>query len=302
MRLQHLHLILALAETGTLRAAGARLNVTQPALTKALHKLEEEFGTALVTRSPKGVRLTPAGELLAARAATAVRELERAREEVAWQLQLERARVTVGVSPAAAIVLLPGALGRMRARWPQVQVGVLDAIYPRALTMVRAGEIDIAAGPMPPDGVGRDLRVAPLFDAQQILVVRASHPLAGARRLGDLERAAWVVTGPLNGPGDPKHLGFEQRGLESPPVVLQCESFSTLLAVLPSIDAVAIMPEGFFAAYAARMGIVRLPIEDPLPRVSLHAVWRADTPLTAPATRLLEALEQEASEVRRRKD
>jgi LysR family transcriptional regulator, regulator of abg operon len=300
MRLQHLHLILALAETGTLRAAAGRLNVSQPALTKALRQLEEEFATTLVTRSSKGVRLTPSGELLAARAVSAVRELDRARDEVAWQLQNVRARVAIGVSPAAAIVLLPGALARMRARWPQVQIGVIDAIYPRALTMIRAGELDLAAGPMPPDGVGRDLRVAPLFDAQQILVVRAGHPLARARRLADVQGAAWVVTGPPNGPGDPMHLGFEHRGLATPPVVLQCESFSTLVALMPSIDAVGIMPQGFFERYARHMGIVQLPIDDPLPRVTLHAVWRADTPLTAPAARLLDALEQEASGVRSR--
>ncbi|MEQ1807962.1 MAG: LysR family transcriptional regulator, partial [Burkholderiaceae bacterium] len=58
MRLQHLQLILAIAEMGTLRAAAERMNVTQPALTKALRQLEDEFGTAMVLRSPKGVRLT----------------------------------------------------------------------------------------------------------------------------------------------------------------------------------------------------------------------------------------------------
>ncbi len=298
MRIQHLHLILALADAGTLRAAAARMNVTQPALTKALRQLEDEFGTPMALRSPRGVRLTPAGELLAARAASAMRELDRAREEVAWQLRHARARITVGVSPAAAITLMPGALARLRARWPQVQVGVTDAIYPRVLAMVRNGELDLAAGPLPPDGAGHNLRVAPLFDAQQVLVARAGHPLAKARKLADIEQAAWVVTGPPNGPGDPAHLGFERLGLATPPVVLQCESFSTLVALLPSIDGVAIMPQGFFDQYAARMGIVRLPIDDPLPRVTLHAVWRADAPLTAPAARLLDAMEQEARGVR----
>jgi LysR family transcriptional regulator, regulator of abg operon len=298
MRLQHLQLILAIAETGTLRAASGRMNVTQPALTKALRQLEEEFGTAMVLRSPKGVRLTPAGELLAARAASALRELDRAREEVAWQMRHAQARVTVGVSPAAAITLMPGALARLRARWPQVQVGVVDALYPRALTMVRAGELDLAAGPLPPDGAGQGLRVVPLFDAQQILVVRAGHPLARARRLSDLEQAAWVVTGPPHGPGDPAHLGFDRLGLATPPVVLQCESFSTLVALMPSIDAVGIMPLGFFDQYASRMGVIRLSIDDPLPRVTLHAVWRADAPLTAPAARLLDAMEMEARGVR----
>lgn len=298
VRLQHLHLILALAETGSLRAAAGRLNVTQPALTKALRLLEDEFGTAMVLRSSVGVRLTPAGELLAARAATAMRELERAREEVAFQMRHARARVAVGVSPAAAIVLMPGALARLRARWPQVHVGVIDAIYPRALTMVRAGELDLAVGPLPHEGAGSGLRVQPLFDAQQVLVTRVGHPLAQAQRLADIQHASWVVTGPPNGPGDPAHLGFERQGLATPPVVMQCESFSTLVALMPSVDVIGIMPEQFFEQYAARMGLAKLPMMEPLPQVTLHAAWRADAPLTAPAERLLDAMEQEARVVR----
>ena len=298
MRLQHLQLILTLAETGTLRAAAGRLNVTQPALTKALRQLEDEFGTPMVLRSSKGVRLTAAGELVAARAASVIREIDRARDEVAWQLRHAHARVSIGVSPAAAIVLMPGVLARVRARWPQVHVSVLDAIYPRALTMVRAGEIDLAVGPLPAEGAGRDLRVQPLFDAQQVLVVRAGHPLARARRLAEIQHAGWVVTGPPTGPGDPMHLGFDRLGLATPPVVLACESFSTLVALLPSVDAIGIMPKGFFDQYASRLGVVKLPIDDPLPRVTLHAVWRADAPLTAPAAHLLDAMEQEARAVR----
>lgn len=299
MRLQHLQLILTLAETGSLRAAAERLNVTQPALTKAMHALEAEFGTPMLLRSSRGVRLTPAGELLAARAASAMREIDRAREEVAWQLRHVEARVAVGVSPAAAIGLMPGALGRLRARWPQVQVQVMDAIYPRALTMVRGGELDLAVGPLPAEGAGRDLRVQPLFDAQQVLVVRAGHPLAQARTLAEIQHADWVLTGPLHGPGDPANLGFARLGLATPPVVLACESFSTLVAIMPSLDAVGIMPAGFFEQYARRMGLAKLPIDDPLPRVMLHALWRADAPLTAPAGRLLEAMEHEALGLRR---
>lgn len=298
VRLQHLHLILALAETGSLRAAATRLNVTQPALTKALRQLEEELGTAMVLRTPKGVRLTAAGDVLAARAASAVRELDRAREEIDWQLRHAHVGVSVGVSPAAAIVVLPGALARLRARWPQVRVSVLDAIYPRALTMLRTGEIELAIGPLPAGGAGRDLRVQALFDAQQVLVVRAGHPMAQVRRLAELAQADWVVTGPRHGPGDPQHLGFEALGLPVPPVTLHCESFSTLVAVMPSVDVVGIMPAGFYDHYAGRLGLVKLPIDDPLPRVTLHAAWRADGPLTTTATRLLDALEQEARGVR----
>lgn len=299
MRLEQLQLMQALATCGSLRVAAREMNVTQPALTKALRLLEEEFGAPLVLRTPKGVRLTAAGALVAARAATVVREIDRAREDVAWQQRHATAHVAVSVSPAAAITTLPGTLARLRSRWPQVRVQVVDAVYPRALTMLRAGEVDLAVGPLPPEGPGRDLQVQPLFDAQQVLVVRSGNPLAGARTLAELQRADWIVAGPAGGPGDPARLGFDARGLRNPPVMVTCESFSTLLALLPSVDAVAIMPAGFYAGYAAPRGLLRLPIEDPLPRVSVHAAWRADAPLTAPAAHLLDALEQEARDVRR---
>lgn len=183
MRLEQLRLMQTLSTCGSLRAAAQALNVTQPALTKALRLLEEEFGAPLVHRTPKGVRLTPAGVLVAARASTVVREIERAHQDVAWQMRHAASKVAICVSPAAAITVLPGALARLRLRWPQVHVQVIDAVYPRALTMLRAGEVDLAIGPLPPAGVGHDLRVQPLFDSQYVLVVRRGNPLASARTL-----------------------------------------------------------------------------------------------------------------------
>lgn len=293
MRLEQLQLIQVLASCGSLRAAAQQMNVTQPALTKALRLLEEEFRAPLVLRTPKGVRLTPAGELVAQRAATVTREIERAREDVAWQTRHTASHVAVGVSPAAAIVALPGALARVRARWPQLRVRVVDAVYPRALTMLRGGEIDLAVGPLPREGAGHDLRVQAIFDAQQVLVARRGHPLARARSLAAVQHADWILAGPGAGPGDPIRLGFQTLGLAVPAVTLTCESFSTLVALLRSGDAISIMPESFYVEVGAPSGLVLLPIDDPLPRVTVHLVWRAEVPLTAPAGHLFDALEQE---------
>jgi LysR family transcriptional regulator, regulator of abg operon len=299
MRLQHLHLLLTLAQTGSLRASAQALNVTQPALTKALKQLEAEFGTALVVRTPKGVHLAPAGELLAARAATVVREIERAREEVTWHTQHAQATVTVGVSPAAALMLAPRAVARFQSRWPQVRVRLVDALYPKALLQLRSGELDLALGPLPATGLGPDLSVLPLIDSPEVIAARAGHPLAKSRRLADLEGAGWVLTGPVFGPGDPVHLGLEAQGLSPPRVMLECESFSTLLAVLPGMDAVALMPRRFFDSHGPRTGLVALPIADALPQTTIHLFCRTDAPLTLPTQRLKDGFEQEAKALRR---
>lgn len=299
MRLQHLHLLLTLAQTGSLRASAEALNVTQPALTKSLKQLEEEFGAALVLRTPKGVRLAPAGELLAARAATVVRELERAREEVAWHTQNTQATVTIGVSPAAALVLAPPALSRFRSRWPNVRVRLVDALYPKALQQLRSGELDLALGPLPATGIGRDLQARPLLRSASVIAARRGHELAPARRLEDLQDASWILTGPRLGPGDPTHLGFEKKGLAPPRVTLECESFSTLLALLPSLDMLALVPLRFFEMHGPRIGLVTLAVREELPPSTIHLFTRTDAPLTLPTQRLLDAFVHEAQLLQR---
>lgn len=297
MRLQHLHLLLTLAQTGSLRASAEALNVSQPALTKALKQLEEEFGTALVIRSPKGVRLAPAGELLAARAATVVRELERAKEEVAWHTQNSQVTLTVGVSPAAALMLTAQAVALFQARWPDARVRLVDALYPKALQQLRSGEVDIALGPLPASGLGQDLHAQALIHSPTVIVACKGHALRHARRLEDLQGAAWILTGPRLGPGDPTHLGFEAKGLTPPKVMLECESFSTLLAMLPQMGMLAAVPQRFFDTHGPQLGLEALRIEESLPPTSIHLFTRTDAPLSLPAQRLVNAFLHEASQL-----
>ncbi len=294
MRLQQLQLLLTLARTGSMRASATSLNVTQPALTKALKQLEEEFGATLVVRSPKGVRLAPAGEMLAARAATVVREIERAREEVAALTQDTQTTVALGLSPAAALVLAAQAVSTFQSRWPQVRVRMVDALYPTALQQLRSGELDLALGPMPAAGIGRDLQARALVDSPTVIVAKKGHPLAGARRLEDLQGARWLLSGPRLGPGDPVHLGFEARGWPAPVVTVECESFSTLLAVLPSMDTLALVPRKFYEAHGPRIGLVALALQEPMPLSTIHVFTRADAPLTLSSQRLLDAFLQAA--------
>jgi DNA-binding transcriptional LysR family regulator len=300
MRLQQLQLLLTLARTGSMRASAEAMNVTQPALTKALKQLEEEFGANLVLRSPKGVRLSPAGEMLAARAATVVREIDRAKEEMAALTQHTQVTLNVGVSPAAALVLAANTISGFQSRWPEARIHLVDALYPKALQQLRSGELDLALGPLPAGGLGRDLHARALIASPTVIVARKGHRLASARSLDDLQGANWLLTGPRLGPGDPVHLGFAQRGLAAPRVALECESMATLLAVLPRMDTLTLLPRRFYEEHGPRMGLVMLDLQEHLPATTIHIISRADAPLSLPAQRLLDAFVQEADSVRRR--
>ena len=260
MRLQQLQLLLTLARTGSMRASAVAMNVTQPALTKALKQLEEEFGAPLVLRSPKGVR--PA------------------------LTQDTQTTLSVGMSPAAALLLAAPTLATFQSRWPQVRIRMVDALYPRAQEQLRSGELDLALGPLPAAGLGRDLQARPLMDSPSVIVAPKNHPLAKVRRLQDLVGAQWLLSGPRQGPGDPVHLGLEQRGLPAAQVTVECDSFSTVLAVLPQLSTLALVPRRFHEVHGPRMGLVALPLQETLPATRIHLLWRADAPLSLAAQRL----------------
>lgn len=99
--LRHLRLFLAVAELGALTRAAARCNVSQPAVTQALSKLEQAAGGALFTRSAQGVHATPRGQALAARVGRALARLDPALAEISPRLA--RTATTAQLNALAAV-------------------------------------------------------------------------------------------------------------------------------------------------------------------------------------------------------
>ena len=126
VRLNQIRDFIAVAEAGSMRAAARRLALSQPAVTKSIRQLEMELGGVLLARGVRGVRPTELGNAFLARARAITLELSRAREEID-QLRGGRAgRLAVGCAPGPALGLLPGALPRLRRRWREATLFVID--------------------------------------------------------------------------------------------------------------------------------------------------------------------------------
>src|ERR1043166_7655767 len=121
MNLHHLRLFAAVAQRQSFSAAAESLNITQPAVSKALADLERQIGLPLLDRSGRTVQLTEAGDVLFARA----RELfgiEQAAERELLELKgLRRGMLRVGASTTVATYLLPQVFSSFRERHPNVQ-------------------------------------------------------------------------------------------------------------------------------------------------------------------------------------
>src|SRR4051794_24274236 len=141
-----LRVIDAVARHGSVTAAAKELHYSQPSVTHHLTRLEAETGAQLLQRVGRGIRLTPAGQLLADRAAEIIGRIDAAGAELSAHVGLTAGRVRLAGFSSAIGSLVPRAVAALTARHPELQITLLDMPPPEALELLRAGKIDVAIG------------------------------------------------------------------------------------------------------------------------------------------------------------
>ncbi len=150
--LDELRCFLLIVEGGSLTAATRTAHLSQPALSAALHRLEEAFGARLLHRGRHGAEPTAAGLALIPRARAALAAVEDGRRAVAEVEGLRAGEVRIGGGATACTYFLPPPLAAFRKKFPGVRFQVREA-YPDVIhAAVEAGEIDLGVV----SGPGRD--------------------------------------------------------------------------------------------------------------------------------------------------
>src|SRR4051812_21122555 len=139
-----LRVIDAVARHGSVTAAARELHYSQPSVTHHLARLEAETGAKLVQRVGRGIRLTPAGELLADRAAEIIGRIQAADAELCAHVGLAAGRVRLAGFSSAITSLVPRAVTALADRHPGLQISLTDTHPPDALELLRTGRTDVA--------------------------------------------------------------------------------------------------------------------------------------------------------------
>lgn len=176
LEVRHLLLVQAVAESGSLTAAGERLHLTQSALSHQLLDLEERLGTKLFHRVSKRMRLTPAGERILASAGKVLQELEHAEEEVRLLATEKRGLLRITVECFTGYHWLPDVLQRFRKKHPGVEVRIDANATHHAVESVLDGSVDLALVSSAADD--RRLRTTPIFEDELLAVMAPEHRLA----------------------------------------------------------------------------------------------------------------------------
>ncbi|GIX03556.1 MAG: hyalin [Planctomycetaceae bacterium] len=191
MDLVELRYFVKVAHTGNLSRAGKDLGVSQPALSRAILRLEEELGQPLLERQTRGVMLTDAGQKLLRRAEQILALVDDTRAELVDDGQTGRLRL--GAIPTIAPYLLPEVIRRFRQQAPLAQVLVREETTDKLLHRLKQGEIDLALMAAPISA--QYLDVQPLFEEELKLVLPAQHPLSTREpiTLSMLEQETFVL-------------------------------------------------------------------------------------------------------------
>jgi len=186
MNLRDLRYLTALADLRHFGRAAEACHVSQPTLSTQIRKLEEELGVALVERSPRQVMLTPAGRDIAERARRVLADVEQMRETARRTADPEAGTVRLGIFPTLGPYLLPHVVPGLRARFPKLELLLVEEKTEVLLARLRDGRLDAAvlALPLHEDWVETEF----LFEEPFLLAVPNAHPLAGRHdlRLHDL--------------------------------------------------------------------------------------------------------------------
>jgi LysR family hydrogen peroxide-inducible transcriptional activator len=242
MEIHQLQYLVAVAEESSFSRAADRVGVAQPSLSQQIKKLEEELGTPLFDRLPRRVIPTAAGEKLLDHARRVLAELADARRALADARDgVIAGTIVVGAIPTMAPYLLPDAIRHFSAKYPKVEVIVVEDVTARLGTMLEHGELDLAV--MSDFDGGPTVHVEPIAEEPLCLMVPARHKLSQHKQV----KWEWLTDERFLVLQDMHCLSGQvahvcQRRKVRPPVVMRGAQLSTIAEMISAGLGVSVVP------------------------------------------------------------
>jgi DNA-binding transcriptional LysR family regulator len=293
VRLRDLETFAAVVRAGGMRKAASGLNLSQPAVSRAVRELEDAFGAPLLQRSRRGVEPTAFGQALMRRAGAVLDELASAVDELAHLADPARGTVRVGSGESIQAGLVSAMVQRLLASHPRMQIEI-ETAQAGALVehYLRGRLVDFAIArplklPLPPDMQGE-----PLFFEHMRVGVGHEHPFARRRRLtlADLMDEHWILSHNELMDGSPLLRALQHAGLPPPARVVTSGSVQTRAVLLATGRFVTLFPHTLFPFGDWRQRIRVLPVELPawqVPTMAITLLGREKGPATQLALELI---------------
>ena len=241
MDLRQLEIIRAIADTGSFTAAGAKLHVSQSAISRQILILEDELGEPVFHRIGRRIRITAAGESLLQLSHRVFRDLQDTVSAISDTREALRGSIGLVGGMTVCLYVFPRLLAEVRRIHPSLDMRVTVGSTQRSIEMLRTGGGDLGLLTLPIEA--SDLVSVPLLQEELLLVTYPSHPLAAQKQIvpADLEKQPFVLfeTGSITRRIVEEFFGRERI---SPPVIMETENVEIIKAMVRSGLGISIVP------------------------------------------------------------
>lgn len=294
MTLSEIRNFLAVADTGSIRAAARLRALSPPAITQSIARLEEEFHLPLLIRTSVGVKLTEFGTMFLRRARAIVAQVDGTSGDALQLLGGHPTKLTLGTSIVPGVTVLPGALRQFRRDYASVQLNLVSGVYQSHFTSLRSGEMDLAITTVPHFEQESDLCIERLYETDLVVVTRKDSPWENAKSLHELTDASWLILSGGASGTETIHEAFLGSGLPPPRAVMRADSLMFGEVLLTEIDSLTVLTREIARREPFASKTVVLEIAEPLPKLSVSLYYKADTPLLPAAMRMATLLRRHA--------
>lgn len=188
MTLNELRYIVAVAQEGNFRRAAERVFVSQPALSLAIQKLEDELGIQIFERSRTSVKTTAVGELVIAQAQRALEEVAQIREIASQGKDQLASPLRIGAIYTVGPYLFPGLIPVLKQKAPHMPMEMEENTTSNLEALLLNGRLDVIIIAMPFAGPG--IATQALYDEDFSVVVPKAHPWANRKQIKTVELAS----------------------------------------------------------------------------------------------------------------
>jgi DNA-binding transcriptional LysR family regulator len=265
LKLQHLKVVMAVAEWGSMARAAKHLAITQPVVSKVIADLEDMLGVRLFDRSPQGVEPTPYGRALLRRSIAIFDDLRTSVDEIKFMADPTAGELRIGSTEPLLAGLGAAVMERLWQQYPRIDFRVVQAESAMLLSRdLPERRIELAIVPLVRPSVSEDLEATILFRDHLRLVVGLKSRWAHRRRitLAELIDEPWCLA--------PSSIGtlvsdaLRANGLKMPRVAVTTTTAHLLFRLLESGRFVGHFGDGLLEFYANRFALQKLPIDLPI--------------------------------------
>lgn len=292
MKAHYVELVDAVATLGSLAAAAKALNKSQPAITKALKKIEGELGIVLFHRVPSGIVPTLEGQKVIDRCRRIRSDLQKLTEDIAQSRGDYTGSISVVVSPLVALKILPAVTRRFQSRFPGIELNITGGHAPKAFHALRSGEADFVIGPAPEGQPKAGLHAEHLLTTSITFLAGDQSFLKDLSTPADLLEARWAVIGPRS--RRPLYQDyFRSHGLTGPEPVIRSDSILSILSILERSDVVCSFPSLVVDEVRQRWAVTALPVDLSTLTVDIALTWTKERLLTPAALAFADIVREE---------